>query len=60
MNLLKVGQDESLHKRISRRGRVEQSVLTREKYRTKRTKGLEKNLIRNFLKVRKIKSRGKK
>lgn len=59
MKLFKIGRDEPLNKRITRRGRVEQSLfIERKKAKTKRTTGHEKQLTRNFLKVRKIRSRG--
>lgn len=59
MKLFKIGRDEPLNKRINRRGKVEQSLfIERKKAKTKRTTGQEKQLTRNFLKVRKIRSRG--
>lgn len=62
IHLIRIGRHEniSVHSKINRRGSLEQILFTsNRKTLTKRTKGKEKQMKRNFLKVRKIRHRGK-
>jgi hypothetical protein len=61
LHLIRIGNHENIstHSKINRRGSLEQILFTgNRKTLTKRTKGNEKQMMRNFLKVRKIRHRG--